>query len=195
MSNTPDMSAAVEYARRLYDDVRAWYANADGKAQVVLAIDGALVAFFAGAMFTKPADLESIVASFHSLTWPLLVLTAACLVGSIMAAILCLRSRTYSKRELQQFIDSANDVRSAECPVTTMWFFQFVAHHDKKAFLKTLQSVDSAFEIESMASQIHILSTNVRAKHRLANAGFVLAASTLILFFLAGVTYLARNAL
>jgi hypothetical protein len=50
--------------------------------------------------------------------------------------------------------------------------------------------VDAAFEIEVLASQVLILSGTVRKKHRAANVGFSLAAATLILFFLAGISYL-----
>jgi hypothetical protein len=54
-------------------------------------------------------------------------------------------------------------------------------------------AIDGPFEIETMAAHIQILSKNVRTKHRAVNAGFVLAAMTLVLFFFAGLSYLARS--
>jgi hypothetical protein len=73
-----------------------------------------------------------------------------------------------------------------------MWFFQMVANLEENRFRATLKAVDDSFEIEAIASQIQILSTNVRTKHRYVNAGFALAATTLVLFLFAGLSYLAH---
>ena len=47
------LEPAIAYSRRLYDDVLGWYRSADAKAQVVIRLDGAFLAFimllFAGA--------------------------------------------------------------------------------------------------------------------------------------------------
>lgn len=187
---------SVEYAHRLYDDVRRWYDNADAKAQVVLAIDGAFMTFLTGAIFEKPGDLKEIVDSFSDWTWPLLALMTLCLMASVMSAILCLWSRTYSASKLEEFVSTAQRERrdSAQYAPKVMWFFQMVASLDESRLLTTLEAVTGSFEIEAMGSQIKILSTNVRTKHCYVNAGFVLAATTLILFFLAGLSYLAHNA-
>lgn len=185
-----------EYVRRLYDDVRGWYDNADSKAQVVVAIDGAFLAFLTGAIFAKPSDLRDVVGSFSIWTWFLLTLMTLCLCASVICAIWCLWSRIYSKDRLQQFVHAAQQGmgESAHYVPKTMWFFQMVATLDEKRLRTTLHAVDGPFEIDAMASQIHILSGNVRTKHRLVNAGFVLAAATLILFFFAGLSYLVRSA-
>lgn len=187
----------VEYARKLYDDVRGWYASADGKAQVILAIDGAFLAFFTGALFSKPADITLLMNALPAESWVLLVLSGVCLLVSVSLAILCLWSRTYSARERNDFVRKATEENGGSelLPASTMWFFQFVAAHDKKTFLRTLEAVDATFELRSLASQIHILSTNVHRKHALVNAGFILAGATLVSFFLAGVGYVLHLAL
>jgi hypothetical protein len=185
---------AVEYARRLYDDVRDWYDNADSKAQVVLAIDGAFMAFLTGAIFAKPGDLREIVGSFSVWTWSLLALMTLCLMASVSSAIYCLWSRIYSAGQLQELVEAAQRAKgdSDQYAPKWMWFFQMVANLEEKRFHTTLEAVDGPFETEAMAAQIQILSRNVRTKHRAVNAGFVLAAMTLVLFFLAGLSYLAR---
>jgi len=192
-----DDQKPVEYVRRLYDDVRGWYQNADTKAQVVLTIDGAFLAFLTGAIFVKPADLKLIVGAFSWWTWLFLTLMAWCLLASVMSAIHCLWSRIYSQKKLQEFIDSAQSTsgKSVQYSPKTLWFFQMVANLEEDRFRATLEAVDSAFEISAMASQIQILSGNVRTKHRAVNVGFVLAATTLIFFFFAGLSYMMRNAI
>jgi hypothetical protein len=185
---------SVEYARRLYEDVRGWYDSADTKAQVVLAIDGAFLAFLTNAIFSKPEDLRAIVNLFSSVTWVLLALTTLSLVLSIISAILCLWSRVYSSRQLQAFIDATpgEEAEPHRYAPRAMWFFQTVGCLDQSRFRSTLKAFDASAETEAMVSQIQILAKNVRTKHRAVNAGFVLSATTLVLFLAAGLCYLAE---
>ncbi|HWM92337.1 MAG TPA: hypothetical protein VN493_16350 [Thermoanaerobaculia bacterium] len=189
-----DSDKPIEYARRLYDDVRSWYDNADSKAQVVLAIDGAFLAFLTGAIFKEPSDLKAVFGEFSVWTWSLLALMTLCLMASVISAIYCLWSRIYSAEELQKLVEAAQGGNShpAQYSPQTMWFFQMVANLEEKRFRTTLEAVNDLFEIEAMASQIQIIAKNVRTKHHAVNAGFVLAAATLILFFFAGLSYLAE---
>jgi hypothetical protein len=188
-------SESVEYTRRLYDDVRTWYSNADTKAQVVLAIDGGFLAFLTNAIFAKPEDLKAIVALFSSVTWMLLILTTLSLVLSIISAIVCLWSRVYSPRQLRALVEATSRGEPATIHYVPqlMWFFQIVGCLDQARFRRTLEEFDASAEIKAMASQIHILGNNVRAKHRAVNAGFLLAATTLILFLASGLSYLAET--
>jgi hypothetical protein len=191
---TRDDSGAGEYARRLYDDVLGWYKSAEAKAQIVLGVDGAFLAFLTGAIFAKPDELNAKVDAFSRWTWSLLGLMTICLLTSVAAAIYCLWSRIYSKPELEKILATTRQTGDPKLyPPEHMWFFQMVAALKEDRFLATLRQVDTAFEIEAMGSQILILSENVRTKHRAANAGFSLAAATLILFFLAGLSYLLAS--
>ena len=119
-----DSERPVEYARRLYDDVRDWYNNADSKAQVVLAIDGAFLAFLTGAIFAKPSDLKAVVGMFSTWTWSLLALMTLCLMASVISAICCLWSRTYSAEELAGAVEAAQHPEgdSAQYAPKEMWF-------------------------------------------------------------------------
>lgn len=98
---------AVEYTRKLYDDVRSRYENADTKAQVVLAFGGAFLALLSGIIFSKPGDLREIVSLFSVWTWAMLALATLCLIGSIISAMICLWSRVLSARKLRIILDSA----------------------------------------------------------------------------------------
>jgi len=188
-----DSNPAVGYVRRLYDDVLGWYRSADTKAQVVLGIDSAFVAFLTSAIFAKPVDLKQIVAGFSSWTSMFLVLMLITLLLSISAAIHCLWSRIYSKAELSKIVQASGGDTASVYEPRIIWFFQMVAALDVAAFRRTLEQMDSPREVAAMASQIYILSGNVQRKHRAANLGFLFAAATLILFLAAGISYALRN--
>lgn len=183
---------SIEYARRLYDDVRRWYDSADTKAQVILALDGAFLTFLTSAIF----GATELTGSFATLTWLLLAAMTVCLVVSMASAIYCLWPRIYSNAGLGEFVETAEREkgRSGLAAPETMWFFQMIAGLEKKPFRTTLESVDESFEMKAMASQIWILSGHVHKKHLAVNVGFVLAATTLILFLLAGLSHLCRLA-
>jgi hypothetical protein len=197
MSMTTDAQAdsaaapSAEYARRLYDDVLGWYHNADAKAQVVLGLDGAFLAFVTAAVFQKPDDLTTLTAKFLPLTWRLLGLMATTLVASMAAAIYCLWSRVYFRpTSVVHSIRAKSEPRTPNVyPSAVMWFFQFIAVLDPPMLRRTLMHADAGFEIDALASQISILSENVRRKHLAVNIGFVLAVVTLLLFAGAAASY------
>ncbi|HEX7051748.1 MAG TPA: hypothetical protein VF188_16200 [Longimicrobiales bacterium] len=190
-SEPPRSDAAVEYARRLFENVMSWYRGADAKAQVILTIDGAFLAFLTGAMFTEPGELRAIVAEFSAATWLLLLLMTLALVASIFSALACLWSRIYSRNEVRNLFDRLGvDVRDAgSYAPEVMWFFQFVGRLEAEPFRARLPSVDATFEVDTLASQIRALSRNVARKHLWVNAGFLLAGCSLVLFLAAGVGY------
>jgi hypothetical protein len=185
----------IEYTRRLYQNVLDWYGNADSKAQVVLAIDGGLLAFVSSTVFSKPEDVRAILDALPGVTWILLVCMVISLMVSMGASICCLWARIYSERNLTEIINRA--VEKAEAsgyedgnyPPTISCFFQFIERLDKERFRETLNSVNAEFEIEALASSIHILSGNVRKKHFAVNIGFISAAAALVLFFASAASY------
>jgi len=185
--------AATEYSRRLYDDVLAWYHNADAKAQVVLGLDTAFLAFVTTGAFQKPEDVVKLTTRVPLPTWLLLGLMAITLAVSIGAAIYCLWSRIYSSPSaVIESIRAKGGARTAGTyPPGVMWFFQFLAALDPGMFLRTLASVDSAFEVDALASQITILASNVRRKHFAVNVGFVSAIATVVLFAGSALFYVA----
>jgi hypothetical protein len=185
------LKPAVEYSRRLYDDVLGWYRSADAKAQVVMGLDGAFLAFIAAGAFRKPEELASLFATFQPLTWRLLGLMALTLVMSMASAIYCLWSRVYLRpsRLVESISAESGSGTVTTYPPAVMWFFQLVALHEPAMFRQTLLGVDAGFEIEALSSQINTLSKNVRRKHIAVNVGFALGIVTLLLFAGAAASY------
>jgi hypothetical protein len=186
----------IDYSRRLYDEVRNWYQSADSKAQVALGIDGAFLAFLSSSMFVKPTDLKLVVTGFSSWTWALLMLLILTLIGSIVAAMQCIRSRIDSQARLRKVINSDQALNREEERYSpqVMWFFQMVGALEPEYFRKTLAKVDSDFELEALAGEIQILSRNVTEKHRAANLALLLAIVTLLIFLAAGISYGIQSA-
>jgi hypothetical protein len=182
---------AVAYSRRLYDDVLGWYRSADAKAQVVIGLDGAFLAFITAAAFRKPDELASLFDTFLPLTWQLLGLMAVTLVASMMSSIYCLWSRVYIRPSdvVASILARSGTATGSPYPPGVMWFFQLVARLDEDVFRQTLLGVNGRFEIEALSSQIAVLSKNVRRKHIAANVGFALAIVTLLLFAGAATSY------
>jgi hypothetical protein len=187
-----DFPPALEYARRLSGSLTAWYDSADKKAQVILTIDGAFLAFLTGSIFEAPGDLRPMIAEFSTATWILLLLMSACLVGSIFSALSCLWSRLYSRARVQALFEQRGIAVDEVATYTpeVMWFFQFVRYLDVDHFRAAIQRMDPASEVEALAFQIHALSANVARKHAWVNSGFVLTGCSLVLFLSAGLSYL-----
>ena len=197
-ANSPDAQTSnrtdesVEYARSLFKDVSGWYENADKKAQVLLGIDGAFLAFLSSSTFAKSEELSRMIKVFGIETWVLLGLMCIALTASIISAISCLWSRIYSPAQLKEFCNKAgvreND-KDTYAP-EVMWFFQFVVRLDKALFAEKLSQVDRLFETRVLASQISELSRNVLRKHQWLNWGFACAGASLILLMAALASYL-----
>lgn len=188
---TPLGPGAVEYARRLSDEILGWYESADHKAQVILGLDGIFLTLLTTTLFSKPVELVAVVGSFSPLTWLLLGITIACLLISVANAVSCLRSRTYSASELATLIEKAeasNPDPNLYAPAN-VWFFQHIATLERDRLRRTLGRVDARFELDALTPHIHILAINVRGKHEAVNRGFLFATAMLIFFFLAGVSY------
>lgn len=194
---TNSHSESLEYTRRLYQNVLGWYENADSKAQVVLAIDGGLVAFISTTVFSKPDDIKEIVTALPDITWVLLAFMVVSLMISMGASIFCLWARIYSAKHLQIIINASIEkakvkqkvLEDKRYPPAIVCFFQFIERLDKEKFRETLCSVNFEYEIKALASQIHILSGNVRKKHYAVNIGFIFAAAALVSFFASAVSY------
>jgi hypothetical protein len=187
------VTPSVEYSRRLYDDVLGWYRTADAKAQAVLGLDAAFVAFMTANAFQKPIDLGNLLSTLSPRTSRLLGLMAATLAASMASSIYCLVSRIYLRPHaaVRKMLAKSKAWSGEKYPAGVMWFFQFVSVLDPAVFRQTLIGVDEPFEVDALASQISILSKNVRKKHIAANVGFVLAVVTVLLFAASAASYVA----
>lgn len=189
MIDNPDLTANLEYVRRLYKEVLEWYRNADSKAQVIITLDGIFVTVVTPALFQTP-DLRAIHLRWYTLI--LLGLTAITLSLSLYHAVSCMRSRIYNHQELTGLL---NELGVDRCDYHTYkpgatWFFQLISALDKTQFEKRMREMEPGFEIDVMASQIYVLSANVSKKHSHVNRGFSYAALTFLLFVLSGLSTL-----
>jgi hypothetical protein len=195
ISGRPTESApALEYARRVFDNVTDWYKNADSKAQVLLGLDGGFLAFLTSSVFAKREEVLRVVQTFKTDTWVLLGLMSATLTASIISALCCLWSRTYRKSQVDKALADLGIVKDKPdtYPPEVMWFFQMIRALEKEAYRDRLLNVTKEFEVRVLASQIYELSRNVSRKHFWINLGFTFAGTSLVLFVAAIVSYLIR---
>jgi hypothetical protein len=188
-----EMSEPLDYSRRLYESVIDWYKNADSKAQIILTLDGAFLTFITSSIFKSPDELSKITQRFTFYTWLFLVLMCLCLVGSIIIALMCLWSRVFisAKRDEVLLLEKEKIKGSERYSPSLMLFFKTISWLDHDKFQAQLIGVDKEFEIKALASQSYLLSKRVYVKHLLINAGFILAAASLMFFLAGGISYVA----
>jgi hypothetical protein len=190
-----EWSVALAYSNLLFANVVDWYKNADSKAQIILTLDGALVAFLTSSIFKKAEELSYITRNLTTLTWLLLAAMCACLSGSIISALMCLWSRVFLgiRRDSvlgreQKLINDGTNVYSPN----VMFFFKTICWLEHDRFQTQLEGVDAQFHIRALGSQAYLLSKRVYRKHVFVNAGFVLAGASFILFLASGISYLVH---
>src|SRR5215216_4745342 len=171
---------ALEYARRLYANVLAWYESAERKAQIVLTVDGVFLGLLTASFTSNVSDLRGIVDAFGPLTWIALSVALAMLLASLLSAVWCLRSRAV--------VGPGSDN-----PAETMWFFQMIAAKQQAEFMTQARGSDDMTETDALASQIWRLSHIVAAKHKWANVAFASTALSLFAFALAAASYVGLD--
>jgi len=190
----PDLASAMNYATMVFSNVVDWYKSADAKAQIILSLDGALVAFLTSSIFKSPAELSAITHNLTRATWLLLCAMCLCLAGSIVSALMCLWSRVFIGIKRDSILGREQEKIRAGArrySPNVMLFFKTITWLDHDAFQEQLGTTDTAFQIKALASQTYLLSKRVYVKHVWVNAGFVLAGASLIFFLASGVSYLA----
>jgi Family of unknown function (DUF5706) len=172
----PLPAPALEYARRLYANVLAWYESAERKAQIVLTVDGVFLGLLTASFTSSVEDLRGVVDAFGPLTWISLGVALVMLLASLLSAVWCLRSR--------QVYGPAS-----ENPAETMWFFRMIAAKQQAEFMKQARAVDEVTEVDALTSQIWRLSQIVAVKHKWANLAFGATGLSLFMFTLAAASY------
>jgi hypothetical protein len=192
--SNPELTDALDYARRVFDKVLDWYKNADSKAQIILTLDGIFLTFLTSSVFRSPNEISNVISRFKFDTWLFLALMCLCLVGSIVSALMCLWSRVFLRAQQDSvLIRAKEELKTSErYSPNVMLFFKTISWLDHDEFQEQLGKVDKEFEIKALASQIFLLSKRVYRKHLLINCGFVLAGASLIFFLAVGISYLAR---
>jgi hypothetical protein len=189
-----DLTSAVNYSNLVFANVVDWYKNADSKAQIILTLDGALVAFLTTSIFKVPSEVSLITQRFTTRTWLLLMAMCLCLVGSIISALTCLWSRIFLGAKRDSVLGREKKRIKAgvkHYPPSVTLFFETISWLDHDKFQEQLLTTDAAFQVRALASQAYLLSKRTYVKHMSVNAGFILAGASLILFLASGVSYLA----
>jgi hypothetical protein len=188
-----EISASLDYTRRLFERIIDWYKTADSKAQIILTLDGVFLTFLTTSVFKNPDELSRIIQRFNFFTWLFLALMCVCLIVSIISALMCLWSRVwlFSKRDAVLVNEKKRLKDAKKYSPNVMLFFKTISWLDHDKFQSQLADVNEEFEIKALASQSYLLSKRVNAKHLLVNLGFVLSGASLIFFLAGGISYLA----
>jgi hypothetical protein len=188
-----EISASLDYTRRLFERIIDWYKTADSKAQIILTLDGVFLTFLTTSVFKNPDELSRIIQRFNFFTWLFLALMCVCLIVSIISALMCLWSRVwlFSKRDAVLVNEKKRLKDAKKYSPNVMLFFKTISWLDHDKFQSQLADVNEEFEIKALASQSYLLSKRVNAKHLLVNLGFVLSGASLIFFLAGGMSYLA----
>jgi hypothetical protein len=193
-ASSVDHSAAMNYAQNVFANIIDWYKSADFKAQIILTLDGALIAFLTSSLFKSPSELSQLTQHLAGRTWFLLMAMCLCLFGSIVSALMCLWSRIFLGGTRDSVLNlEKKKIKEGVKPYSpsVMLFFRTISWLDHDGFQEQLVSTDAAFHIRALASQSYLLSRRVYVKHMLVNAGFVLSGASFLLFLASGMSYLA----
>jgi hypothetical protein len=154
------------------------------------------MSILAASALSDPSELQSVVERFGIETWILLGVTVGALIASLLAALACVWSRTYSTRRLrEEFQQAGVDVNRADTySPSVLWFFQLLAALPAEEVKKRLINADQYFEARAIAEQIVRLAPRVRTKHRLVNAALGLLAMTLMCLIATAASYMIRVA-
>ncbi len=192
----PTTAAGLEYTRRLYAAVVAWYDNADRKAQIILTANGGFVTVLTGFGLSRPDELERTIEVFGVETWLFAGLAAASFAVAFASAAACLWSRLLlpARRDavLEQRGVATGDPETYDA--SALWFFQFVQRLDERALETRLRTLSPADEIDALAEQAIQLARRVTAKHWCVNVGFAATALGLSSLLATAVSYVARLA-
>ncbi|WP_305784675.1 hypothetical protein [Symbioplanes lichenis] len=172
--------ANLEYMRRVYERAIDWYKIAEGKAQLILTVNGAFVTVVFGLLSGNVAGLRNSLGSIGVLTWLFLTLGSLALGGSILAAALSLLSR-HETHIRHDFAELAVDPRdeTTYCP-EALWYYGHLAKLHRRGIQRMVRGVDEATELDVLAYHVQGLAATVLRKHRLINAGWGLTGAALL---------------
>jgi hypothetical protein len=193
-ASPPDYGPAVEYLRDLEAGLRYWYQAAEIKAQVAVAINGALAAILGGSLLGNRDDVARTIAVFGPETWVFLAGMTLAIALSIYCAVACLVARSLQQQRVQEaFIrHGVEPSQGATYHPEVTAFFLHLAALQHEPFRDRMLEVDQRFVLEALASSPVHFSKNVLRKHQWVNRAFVSTGVGLGFFLCLGVSYLVR---
>ncbi|MGB8021646.1 MAG: hypothetical protein WCF04_10495 [Candidatus Nanopelagicales bacterium] len=205
----------LAYLRTLYADVLRWYSVADSKAQVILTLNGVLIAFSSSNL------LGGKEAAWSGWTLALPWAAALCLAGALYFAIDALHSNLL-EAQLRSATPDIDFWGSDPASRVNAWWFGHLATMSRTAdeasttsrrdslamylpmrlrmlpppprgsHLEAVDSmllgIDAGQERRVLSAEIVALSVHVLEKHRSVNRGWVASGLALILILLAAAT-------
>lgn len=173
---------SLEYSRRVLEEALSWYRSAETKAQILLSLAGAFVAFLSAMILSKESELRAILKHFGFDTYFYIAIMASLIVASVFSALMCLRSRMPRG-------DCRKDPKTS---AAYMWFFGDLRYQKQQEIEGFLCTADEKEQVNAIAAQMAPLSYNVSAKHRWVNRGFTFLIAALLFFVLVGASYFLR---
>jgi|GEM_PF-1652643 len=187
--------AAVDYLRGVAADLRYWYRSAEGKAQLVLTVNGLFLTFLTTSVLASRSEITQTTAVFGAETWVFLAGMSLCLALSILSAVTCLASRGLGRAEFRALLEHHRldpDRPETYSPELTSFFYPLTALKASQLAERML-TADHDFIVRALASEIVAFSPHILAKHRWVNRAFILTGLTLGFFLCTGVSYLLRT--
>mgnify|MGYP001593191701 CR=1 FL=1 len=169
----PDL---LSYLFKQHDSILGWYRQAESKATLLHAINGALVAGLSGLVFVSPERFNSLTVEYSKAIQVLLMLAAICVVLSYLFMLKAVWARHHGSEPVLEDKER-------------LWFFGHVAAMPRETYKRLLESFSEANIEATMLAQNHILSRNVSTKFNALNWAISLTIAAIILFFIMGVVY------
>ena len=189
MSDLPQAPSALDYARGIHTEAHNSNKDLYTRAQVVLTLDGIVVAAAAAGLAGQSDDLKKAVAVFGATTWVFVGVAAFALIASVMCSTMALASLHQQGR--------VND--AAAYKPTTMWYYARIAElvrepRDRVRFIEIAEQADALFETKARLEQVAIMAPLMVKRANWLNAAFGFAALTFVAFALASADYVIRLA-
>lgn len=166
----------LDYLFKQYDNILGWYRQAESKATLLHAINGALVAGISGLVFVNPERFNGLTVEYGKAIQVLLMLVAICVVLSYLFMLKAVWARHHGSEPVLEDKEK-------------LWFFGHVAAMPRETYKRLLEPFSEADIEATMLASNHILSRNVITKFDALNRAISLTIAAIILFFIMGVVY------
>ncbi len=171
--------AALEYARAVHEEHMETNKSLYLRAQIVLTLDGVLLAAVGTALASNPHDVSRVLHRFGAETWALLALAGLALVLAVGCAALAL----YSRHNAQPAVPPASD---------DLWFYARIADHKDEFFRRVRGADDRSLETDQRLVQVANIATIMKQRATALNFAFVSTALALFFFAVWAADYLTR---
>lgn len=195
-------AGALTYLRACHGAALDWYKVADGKAQLIVTLNGLVVTIVTGTALAGPDEVRRRLGDTNVFALVALAAAALSVVGALVCAVMCLYSRL-GEKELRALHHSltAGAAPYALMPEVSWWFGMIASlasgerrgrptpDEARSAVSAHLLTADDAFESRALAAQIPILAMATLQKHRWVNHGWLLTVTGLVAVVVFGVCY------